>query len=446
MTPHDYQLRAIDFCLKTRNTLVVMKMGLGKTLVALKVIEATKRPALVLGPLKPITNTWPEEIEKWAPNLSYTILHGPQKDQKFYLRKDITLLNYDGLKWFYQKCLKSSTKLRRYILVADESSMLKDQSTTRFTLMKKLQPLLLPVRLFLTATPVDEGLIGLWSQMYLLDNGKRLGKSFSSYRNKYFVSTGPPRHITTVLPHATKIISEKVKDVCFALDNKDYIKMPDVISNVIPVKLSSDVMRKYKKLEEDFVHEFPDGDMAISRSNNTLVNKLRQFVSGALYTTGGGYQVVHKEKALMLKDVLEGLQGRNTLVAINFRFEVDMIRESLGYKVPVIHGGQSNDESSELVKAWNRRELPVLLCHPLSISHGMNLQSGGESIVWYTLPWGIGPHNQLIGRLARQGQEADKVIVHYILAKDTVDYLVLKVLLKKDAKQENFFHLLKEGL
>jgi superfamily II DNA/RNA helicase len=297
--------------------------------------------------------------------------------------------------------------------------------------------------MLLSATPVSEGLLDLWAQMNVLDGGKRLGDSYWGYKRKYFVETGPPRYITTALPHSEKQIRNKIADVCFRLESSDYVTMPDIQANVIPATLPPTKMVEYRKFEKDFVHTFDDGEIALARSQNTLVNKLRQFVNGAVYLPDHTYRVIHWEKVHALKDTINSLSGRRALVAVNYHFEVDMIRKKINTAMPVIHGKVPQKEKQRLIRMWNNKQIPVLLCHPKSIGHGMNLQRGGDVIIWYSLPWAFDPYDQLIGRLARQGQKSKSVVVHHLLVKNTIDYVVMKVLQRKGGDQANFLSAIK---
>lgn len=441
---HGYQERAIEFWLRNPSTFCMIDLGMGKTAIALKGIERLKSSALVVGPLQPILNTWPEEIEKWTPNLSYSILHGKSKDIRFHRKVNIQLLNYEGLKWYFGKCLQHSSQLFKKIFVLDESSMCKDPNTIRFDLLNRLQPMFLPHRLLLSATPVGNHLKNLWTQSYLLDNGARLGESYSKFMTKYFVETGAPHYRTIVKPKTKKQLFTALSDLTVRLKADDYLDMPKLIFNDVVDVLPPRLQKEYVDFEEDFVYYFSDNEMAIGRSEKVMVNKLRQFISGALYLEDGGYREVHRKKIDMLEQLVDSLQGAPCLIGINFRFEYDLIRKILP-QAPVVYGGVPLITRADIKANWNKGNIPALVCNPNSMGHGLNLQFGGHHVIWYSLPWSWEHYDQLNGRLNRQGQPSPVVNVHHIILKNTIDMTVRDVLQRREHTETSFLRAVAKG-
>ena len=462
MKLHKYQDRAIEFCLKNKAVFLAMDLGLGKTAVALEVIKRTKQPAIVFAPLRVAYNTWPEEIKNWAPELTYDILHGPNKSHTLKNSKaDILLINYDGLKWFAKEILKHNKQIAvktrkkvggtsrktlgwtKRMLILDESSMIKSPTTLRFKTLKKMFPLWSDYRLCLSATPSPNGYHELWSQYYMLDKGQRLFETFYQFRGAYFNYTGPPVFKTTIRKGSYERIRDTIKPITFRLGAKDYLDMPEVTYNDISLELPKALQDKYKELEDNFFLEFT-GSEATAFSAAALSMKLRQFIQGAVYTDAqnGDFYPLHRIKIDALKDLLETAAGQPILCPIQFKFERKMIHEFIDRSIPCIAGGTSIRDSNRLIKAWNEGNLPLLLCHPASLGHGVNLQAGGHNLLWFGLPWSLEHYKQLNGRLDRQGQ-TNHVMINHLIMKDTIDERVVKVLKEKDATMSKLLDALR---
>lgn len=445
MKLHDYQNKAITFAIRNPASFMMIDIGLGKTAIALHTIKKMGIPALVLAPLRVCLTTWPEEIKKWNLDLSYTVLHGKNKDLNLRMPKDIYFLNYDGLKWFFNSCVKGKFKMRKMFMVWDESSFVKSPSTQRFKMFKKMLPMFSRYRMCLSATPSPNGLHELWSQFYLLDQGERLEKSFYSYRNAYFHYTGPPVYKTTIYAGSEERIHKKIEDITYRLDAKDYLDMPPITYNALRVNLPPVLRGQYDDLERDFVLEFNEIDVASAQSAAGLSMKLRQFIQGGMYldNTNGEYKKIHDLKLKALKEVLDSAGGQPILCPIQFRFELDMIQKFFKVSLPVIAGGTGARQSIKYIDMWNKGSIPLLLCHPASIGHGMNLQAGGHIVLWYSLTWSLEQYQQLNGRLYRQGQQKGVVINHLVI-EDTIDVLLLKVLSRKEKTQSDLLFALKK--
>ena len=444
---HPYQDRAVRLIMQKRIVYLMADVGLGKTVMALTAIEKTGIPALVLAPITPMYTTWPDEIKKWTPGLSYTILHGPDKLQKAKRRVDIYLMNYEGLKWYLTCCSQKQIPMRKMFLVLDESSFVKDPTTQRFEILKRLRPLRSRFMLCLSATPSANGLHELWSQYYLLDGGLRLRPTYYSFRSKYFTYTGPPRFKTTPLPGAKEKIYERIHDITFRLDGADYLQLPKVTYNSIRIQLPPKARKVYDDLEKAVVAEFNDGSKIVAENAAQVAMKLRQIVQGAVYRdrTDGKRETVylHRAKIDALKELLEGVAGNPILCPIQFRFELELIKKYIDPSVPVIAGGTPATKSRMYIKSWNRGNLPLLVCHPASLGHGTNLQAGGHVVLWFAMTWSMEQYVQLNGRLARQGQKHG-VVVNHLTAVDTIDEVLMDVVRGKLRTQAALFAALKE--
>lgn len=448
MELYEFQRRAINFALKKKSTYMMIDMGLGKTAIALKTIEKSDYPALVFAPLRVCYVTWPDEIKKWTPNLKYTILHGPDKNIRLRLKRDIYIINYEGLKWFYTQAAKGKFKLRKFFMVFDESSMLKSPSTFRFkTLAHKMYPIFSPYRMCLSGTPAPNGLHELWSQYYMLDKGRRLGIYYTRYRDRFFDYI-LDAHKTVIKHGMQKEIYKIISDITFRLDSKDYKDLPKTVFNIIMVKPDATVKKLYDKLEKDFFLDFSSATISVDSSVG-MSSKLQQMVQGAIYQDvdyshkgSKPYQVIHDHKVEALKELINTSGGRSILCPINFRFEYDLICKGLKQTVPIIYGKTSAAESIKLVRRWNKGEIPLLLCHPRSIGHGMNLQTGGHIICWFGLTWSLESYLQLNARLARTGQQ-NTVVIHHLIMQDTIDEVIASVLAKKDSTQQELLDAIK---
>lgn len=429
-------------------TFLMWDMGAGKTLTCILAMKRLGIPVLVLAPLNAATITWPDEIDKWAPELTYTVLHGTNKAHLASRAHtcDVTILNFEALPWFYKMVQTKTIKLRKFFVIWDESSMLKDSTTKRWEIMVEAMPIYSPYRVCLSGTPMPNNLVDLWAQYYLLDKGKRLTPEFYQFRSRYFDYTGPPRYITTLKPGAEQHIYDKIADITDRLGPEDHIELPEVVHNDIFLELPNKLRKMYDSLEEEFMLEFSEGDV-VAGSKAVLYSKLRQFNQGAVYLeleagvprgTPKNYEVLHDIKAKALKSLIDTSGGSPILAPIQFRFEVEQIEKMMKRKVPFIGGRTSATESKRLVKEWNEGKIPLLLVHPRSVAFSLNLQFGGHTVVWMALPWEMDLYEQLIRRLRRRGQ-VNTVTVHRMIFKRTVDEIVAKALATKNANQEDLF-------
>lgn len=442
MKPHDYQLKAVQFAIAYEHTFMMIDAGMGKTLIALMFQHMLKRPCIVFAPLRVCYMVWPDEIKKWYPQMSFTVLHGPYKNKALKLKRDIYLINYDGLPWFFRQCCAGNFPLRKYGIVFDESTMIKEPSTNRFKILKKMIPMFSKYRMNLSATPAPIGLHNLWSQYYLLDSGRSLGPNYHRFRDKYFNFSGPPYYKTEIKNiESKKEIFKRIRRITYRLSSEDYLQMPDLIHTVYTLRLPPNLLKVYQELEANFAIIFEDGFSINAFSEITLRNKLRQFMQGAIYDADKNYKIMHTLKIDLLKQLLEELQGDPLLVPIQYRFEIEMIQKFIG-PTPYIAGGVGAKQSVEILRKWNTGKIPLLLCHPKSLSHGMNLQAAGRRLLWLALPFSIEDYQQLYSRLWRQGQTRP-VLNHHAVIEGTIDETLLPVLMNRQATQQDLFNAVK---
>jgi SNF2 family DNA or RNA helicase len=428
---------------------LALDMGLGKTAITLKWLEHVLKSckgALVIAPLRTISTTWPDEIKKWTPGLTYTILHGSKKVENLHRKVDLYLMNYESLPWLFEALKhyhKATGKIPFKVLALDEGSMVKSHSTKRFKILKLLRPLFPDYMTILSGTPAPNNLLDLWSQYYLLDEGERLEKYITHYKQHYFWQVDRMGYKWLINKGADQVIYSKIADITYRLDSKDYTELPEMIHNVIKVPLGKKLQAQYKLLEKDFFLALDDNEEMAVFNAASLSMKLRQFLQGAVYTDENhNYTVFHEEKLKVLKSMVEEAGGSSILCAIQFRFELDMIKKVFP-KVPYIAGGVSASTATKLINQWNRGELPLLLCHPASLSHGVNLQTGGHTVLWYGLTWSLEQYLQLNKRLHRNGQKS-AVVIHHLIVPDSVDERVMKALKAKFKTQSELLDYLRE--
>ena len=434
----NYQERAVQDLIDNKYHYLALEMSIGKTLIVLDYLRRTKQKALVVAPLLVAQRTWPQEVEKWGFPFSVEILHGKNKVKGFESDADIKIINYDGLQWLKKHCtnVKGFGDLQNRVLVLDESTCLKTPGSARFKIMKAMRPLFKKGIVCLSGTPMPGGYTDLWSQYFMLDGGAALEKSYSAFKKTYFFESGPPRWIVEIKPGAAETINKLVTPMTTVLRTKDYMEMPPVLYRTKDVVLPDNVMYQYHQLKKHYVLEHGD-NIYSADSAGVLVNKLRQVTQGGLYDEEGIATHLHTAKLEALKELMESAEGSPILCPIAFKFEVAMIHQHLGKDIPCIAGGMSISAKEKILNEWDKGNVPLLLCHPASLSHGLNMQIGGNTLCWYGMPWSLEHYHQLNGRLARRGQ-MNTVVVWHLTAKGTIDSRLSKVLACKAATQENF--------
>lgn len=443
---HGYQVKAVEYLANHDCCYLAIDMGLGKTRIVIEYIRkycAREIPVLVLAPMRVAVKTWPDEILKWAPELSYAVLHGKNKEQEIQRKVDVYIMNYDGIKWLFDYCTKNGrAKFNRALLVLDESTMVKSAQSKRFKMLAKLRPVFSKV-IAMSATPSPNGYQDLWSQYYLLDFGASLGATWTKFFNQYY-RTLESHRVVPISTEKLKEIPQRCTKTTFRLDVNDYMQLPEFVHNDIMVDLPPELKEQYETLEKEFLIELSN-EQAISAVNSAVLSsKLRQFCQGGFYLEDKTYAPIHELKLDALEQVFNGLNGEPTLVAVQFRFEIDLIRRRFGNSIPAIYGGVSAAESARIISEWNNGRIPVLVCHPGSLSHGVNLQSGGHYITWLALTWNFEQYTQFNGRLRRQGQK-NRVILNRILIRGSVEERMAKQLKFKNINQQSLLDVLRDS-
>ena len=387
---------------------------------------------LVIAPLNVARTVWQEECLKWdhLKDIRCSKILGTAQERKAAMKADADLyiINRENTQWLVGECIKA--KHWPYdMVVIDELSSFKSRAAERFKALIKARKRIQRI-VGLTGTPAPNGLIDLWPQVYLMDMGERLGRTIGSYREKYFrpdkynYRTGQT-YSYALLPGADQLIYDRIRDITVSMSAADYVQLPDRIDRTIPVELSKKDMQEYKRFARDLVLELDDDEITAA-SAAVLCNKLLQYTSGEIYDAKHDVKPVHTAKLDALKELIDTATSP-VLVFYGFRHEVERIKKAIPDAVQL--------EGAEQVEAWNRGEIPVLLAHPDSAGHGLNLQAGGHIIVWYSLTWSLEKYQQACARLHRRGQQ-QPVIIHHLVATGTIDERVMAVLQGKADTQD----------
>lgn len=439
--PHDYQKVAKDFILEHPSSGLFLDMGLGKTVTTLTAIEELKNDyleeikVLVIAPKRVAEDTWPTEHEKWdhLKNLKVIKVLGTPKERKLALHQegDIYIITRDNIAWLVELLGK---KWDFDTVVIDELSSFKSNTSKRFKKLKTVRPLIKRV-IGLTGTPAPNGYMDLWSQVYLLDRGERLGKTITEFRRRYFNTLYRHGYNEYELREGAKEeIDEALKDLCISMKAKDYLKLEEPLYINRVAKLSEKEYKMYKTMERDAVLEFENED--ITALNAAAVsNKLLQLANGAIYTDEKEVIEIHNKKLEVLEELIEEANGEPVLIFYNFQHDKDRILEKFKKDVRVL-------DTEEDIKDWNNRKIKILLAHPAGAGHGLNLQDGGSIVIWFGLNWSLELYQQANARLARQGQK-ETVRIYHIITENTVDERVLEVLKGKNLRQEELLRKLK---
>ena len=432
---HPYQEYSKNFILDHPYCALLLDMGLGKTLSSLTAIDELLHTfeiiqnVLVIAPLSVAEKTWTDEIEKWdhLQHLTFSkVLGNPkQREEALFKKADVYLINRENVEWlvnYYQRNWPFKT------VIIDELSSFKSSSAKRFKALRKVRPKMERV-IGLTGTPSPNSLMDLWAQMYLLDQGERLGKTITQYRNKYFAPAQKNGHIVyswQLIPGAEEAIYNKISDICVSMKAKDYLQLPPRTENIIELDLNPTSWKQYKELEREYVLELEGTDVVASNAA-TLSNKLLQLSNGAVYDENGDGREIHQEKLNALERVIEDAQGQSVLVFYQYQHDLERIQARFKQ-------AKALNVSDGDIEKWNEGKIPLLLAHPQSAGHGLNLQKGGHIIVWFGLTWSLEFYQQANARLDRQGQ-TQPVIIHHLVTKGTIDEQVIKALQAKEQGQ-----------
>ena len=449
-SPHEYQRFAAEYIKSHPVAAVLLDMGLGKTSITLTALNDLLfdsfdiRRVLVIAPLRVARNTWSAEIEKWdhLRMLQYSIAVGTEAERLAALRKkaDIYIINRENVQWLISE---SGIPFDFDMVVIDELSSFKNHQTKRFRALMKARPKAKRI-VGLTGTPSSNGLMDLWAEFRLLDMGERLGKFIGRYRTRYFLPdkrNGQVVFSYKPLPGAEEKIYGKISDITISMKATDHLKMPELVNSRYTVYLSEKEMERYGELKKDLVLQLPDGDITAANAAS-LSGKLSQMANGAVYSDAEDVISIHDRKLDALEDIIEAANGKTVLVAYWFRHDLERITERLQkLKIPA-----SRLDTDGSIKRWNTGEIPVALIHPASAGHGLNLQAGGSTLVWFGLTWSLELYQQTVARLWRQGQEAKTVVVQHIITKGTIDERIMAALSEKDTTQSALIDAVKADL
>lgn len=447
--PHNYQKYAISYIEKHPIAAVILEMGLGKTSITLSAIRNLMfdsfvvSKVLVIAPLRVAKFGWSDEIKKWdhLRTIRYSVAVGSESERLKALseKADIYIINRENVQWLVED---SGIPFDFDMVVIDELSSFKNYQTKRFKALMKVRPNVKRI-VGLTGTPSSNGLMDLYAEFRLLDMGERLGRFIGQYRNTYFTpdkKNGQIIYSYKPLPFAENEIYKKISDITISMKSDDYLEMPELISSETAVHLSEKEQKKYDELKKKLVLQISDDEITAANAAS-LSNKLVQMANGAVYSDDEKVVEIHSRKLDALEDLIESANGKPLLIAYWFKHDLKRISERLTEKsIPF-----QILNSEESIRRWNKGGLPVALIHPASAGHGLNLQSGGSTIVWFSLTWSLELYQQTNARLYRQGQK-DTVIIHHIITKGTIDEQILKALEKKDTTQQALMSAVKANL
>lgn len=444
--PHDYQRRAIQRVIDDEAVGLFLDMGLGKTVITLTAVkdlidDFAVSKVLVIAPKRVAEDTWSREHAKWdhLKDLRISkIMGGPeQRRRALKADADVYVIGRDNVCWLVDY-LEGGRRWDFDMIVIDELSSFKNSQAKRFKALRTVRPLVDRV-VGLTGTPSPNGLMDLWAEVYLLDRGERLGKSIGRYRECFFrpgKSNGYTVYEWLPLPGAKENIEERLSDICVSMSADDYLKLPDQIDNVIPIRLDESELKAYKTMEKTQLLELGDEDRIVAVNAAAVMTKLLQMANGRVYSETGEARQIHTKKAEALEEIVD-TTDEPVLVFYSYKHDVDAIRS----KIP----DAEELTGPESIKRWNSGRIRVLLAHPASVGYGLNLQEGGHVIVWYGLTWSLELYQQANARLHRQGQ-TKPVIVHHLIAEGTADEQVMRALKAKDTSQRALLHALKERM
>lgn len=444
-SPHNYQAFAINYIETHPIAAVLLDMGLGKTVISLTAIadllfdsfEAHR--ILVVAPLRVARDTWPAEIAKWEhlQHLTYAVCVGTPKERRAALMAgaDITIINRENLGWLIDS---SGFDFDYDMVVIDELSSFKNHKSKRFQSLMKVRPKVKRI-IGLTGTPSSTGLMDLWAEFKLLDFGERLGRFITHYRNNYFIPdkrNGEIIYSYKPMAYAEDAIYRRISDITISMKSTDHLQMPELITSQYEVQLSEEEEKRYEELKADFILELPEGEITASNAAS-LTGKLSQLANGAIYDDDGNIIEFHDRKLDALEDLIEAANGKPLLVAYWFKHDLQRIKKRFDVR---------EIKSSKDITDWNNGDIPVAVIHPASAGHGLNLQAGGSTLIWFGLTWSLELYQQTNARLWRQGQTSGTVVIEHIITKGTIDERILKALSLKEVTQNALIDAVKANL
>lgn len=441
---HDYQKYATQFILDHPIAAVFLEMGLGKSVITLTALfdlcldQFLIRKVLVIAPLRVARDTWPSEIKKWdhLQGLTYSVVVGTEAERKAALMQvaDVYIINRENVDWLITK---SNVHFDFDMVVIDELSSFKSYQAKRFKSLLKARPHVKRI-VGLTGTPSSNGLMDLWAEFRIMDLGDRLGRYITHYRNTFFTPDKRKGEIVfsyKPLPGAEEAIYKRISDITISMKSCDYLKLPECVINEVPITMDEKEMAIYDKFREDMVAKIKDKEIdAVNAA--ALSGKLLQMANGAVYDEEKNSLHIHDRKLDALEDLMEGANGKSVLIAYWYQHDVERIKDR--FQVREI-------KTSKDIEDWNAGKIPAAIIHPASAGHGLNLQTGGSTLIWFGLTWSLELYQQTNARLHRQGQK-DTVIIHHIIAKGTIDEQVMKALRKKEKTQDALINAVRANL
>lgn len=444
-TPHAYQDFATRHIMDHPYSALLLEMGLGKTVATLTAVnqlmyeEFEVHKVLVIAPKRVAEDTWINEAAKWdhLKHLRLSLVLGSERQRKEALRAkaDIYVINRENVAWLvglYQSAFPFD------MVVIDELSSFKSPKSIRFRALRMVRPKVQRV-VGLTGTPAPNSLIDLWAQLYLIDQGERLGKTVTSYRQKYFTPGRTNGHVVfdyKLRGGGEEAIYERISDICVSMRTKDYLQLPECIHNTVTVKMSDTERTKYEQFERDQILALEESEDITAVNAAALSNKLQQYANGAIYDEDRNVHEVHTAKLEALEEIIESANGKSILLFYNYKHDLERIEKKFRVLKPV------RLNNSEDIAAWNRGEIQLYLAHPASAGHGLNLQQGGDYIVWFGPTWSLELYQQANARLHRQGRTRPVIITH-IVTEGTIDRDIIKALNGKESKQDALMEAVK---
>lgn len=434
-----YQTRAVNFIREKRKCALFLDMGLGKTATTLTAISDALNDfdisrVLIIAPLRVANTVWKQEAANWThlQHLDIGIATGALANRREVLNAnhDITIINRENIQWLVAECRNWDFDC----VIIDESTSFKNASSKRFKALKSVLKHM-QYTVLLTGTPSPQGYIDLWSQLYLIDGGARLGRTKTNFLNLYCTSMGFKGYEYRLIDGADRVIKEKIKDICLTMQSEDYLELPDRIYIDVKVTMPDAIKKQYKEFKNELLMELENGQTIVAPSAATLNNRLLQMCNGAIYLEDGGYEVLHDEKIEALKEILENNPDENILVAYNYKSDKERLLKAFPFAVEL-------DKEGVAVGDWNAGKIRLLIAHPQSASYGLNLQHGGSTVVYFGLNWSLEYYQQFNKRLHRQGQKNAVRIIHLVVA-GGVDEAVLLALCKKEVVQSDLINFLK---
>ena len=444
--PHDYQVYASEYIKEHDAAAVFLECGLGKTSITLTAIHDLMferfeiHKVLIIGPIRVVTMSWPDEIKKWdhTSDLRYSVAVGTESERMAALeaQADLYLINRENVQWLVEK---SGLPFDYDMVVVDELSSFKNWQAKRFKALMKVRPKVKRI-VGLTGTPSSNGLMDLFAEYKLLDMGQRLGRFIGQYRSRYFMPDKKNGHVVysyKLLPGAEEAIYDRISDITISMKSADHLKMPELVNSRYMVRLDEPELVKYERMKRDLLLKLPEGEVTAANAA-ALSGKLSQMANGAVYSDDGTYETIHDRKLDALEDIIEAANGKPVLAAYWYQHDLERIQERLSE----LKIGCARLDKEQNIRRWNEGEVPVGLIHPASAGHGLNLQSGGNILVWFGLTWSLELYQQTVARLWRQGQKETVSVIH-ILAAKTIDEQIMHALETKDHTQRALINAVK---